>query len=141
MQNHLISLAGFFAFIGMAWLFSADRRKVNWKTIAWGMGIQLALGLLIFRAPGAQRIFFWFNDAVVALLDASRSGSLFLFGPLAAAPGEPGSVGFILLFQALPVAIFFSAFTAALYHLRILQLFVRLCAKVFHRTMSISGAE
>jgi CNT family concentrative nucleoside transporter len=141
MQNHLISLAGFFAFIGMAWLFSADRRRVNWRTIAWGMGIQLALGLLIFRAPGAQRIFFWFNDAVLALLDASRSGSLFLFGPLAAAPGEPGSVGFILLFQALPVAIFFSAFTAALYHLRVLQLFVRLCAKVFHRTMSISGAE
>jgi CNT family concentrative nucleoside transporter len=105
------------------------------------MGIQLALGLLIFRLPGATQAFVWFNDAVVALLDASKSGTVFLLGPLAAAPGEPGSVGFILLFQALPIAIFFSALTAALYHLGVLQLFVRLCARLFHRTMNISGAE
>src|SRR5436305_5716625 len=141
MLHHLISLVGFFAFAAIAWLFSANRRKVNWKTIAWGMGIQLILGLLIFRLPGAQHIFVWFNDAVVALLDASKSGTTFLLGPLAAAPGEPGSVGFILLFQALPIAIFFSALTAAPYHLRILQVFVRFCAKLFHRTMHISGAE
>jgi CNT family concentrative nucleoside transporter len=141
MLHHLISLAGFFAFAAIAWLFSANRRRVNWQTIAWGMGIQLGLGLLIFRLPGAPHIFVWFNDAVLALLDASKSGTTFLLGPLAAAPGEPGSVGFILLFQALPIAIFFSAFTAALYHLRILQVFVRFCAKLFHRTMNISGAE
>ena len=81
------------------------------------------------------------NDAVLALLNASKSGTTFLFGPLAASPGEPGSVGFILIFQVLPVAIFFSAFTAALYHLRVLQWVVRLFAKLFHRTMAISGAE
>src|SRR5689334_8610873 len=141
MRHHLISLLGFFTFAGIAWLCSTDRRRVNWKTIAWGMGIQLVLGLVIFRLPGAQHVFVWANDAVVALLDASKSGTAFLLGPLAAAPGEPGSVGFILLFQALPIAIFFSAFTAALYHLRVLQIFVRLCARLFHRTMQISGAE
>ena len=141
MRHHLTSLAGFFVFAGVAWLCSADRRRVNWKTIAWGMGIQLVLGLLIFRVPGASQVFVWFNDAVTALLDASKSGTAFLLGPLAAAPGEPGSVGFILLFQALPIAIFFSALTAALYHLRILQIFVRFCAWLFHRTMQISGAE
>ena len=141
MLQHLISLVGFFTFAAIAWLFSANRRKVNWKTIAWGMGLQLAFGLLIFRLPGAQHVFVWLNDAVLALLNVSKSGSAFLLGPLAAAPGEPGSVGFILLFQALPIAIFFSAFTAALYHLRILQVFVRFCAKIFHRTMNISGAE
>ncbi|HYE73286.1 MAG TPA: nucleoside transporter C-terminal domain-containing protein, partial [Blastocatellia bacterium] len=79
--------------------------------------------------------------AFLGLLNASKSGSAFLLGPLAAGPGEQGSIGFILLFQALPVAIFFSAFTAALYHLGILQILVRLCAKIFHRTMNISGAE
>jgi len=105
------------------------------------MGLQLFFGLLIFRLPGVQHIFVWLNDAVIGLLNASKSGSAFLFGPLAAAPGEPGSVGFILLVQALPIAIFFSAFTAALYHLRILQVLVRFCAKIFHRTMNISGAE
>ena len=141
MLHNLISLAGFFVFGAMAWLMSADRRRVNWKTVAWGMGLQLFLGLLIFRLPGAQRVFLLFNDAVLALLDASKSGTAFLLGPLAAAPGEPGSVGFILLFQALPIAIFFSAFTSALYHLRILQALVRFSAKIFHRTMNISGAE
>src|SRR5689334_284530 len=140
-MNHLISLAGFFVFAAVAWLLSANRRRVNWKTIAWGMGLQLAIGLLVFRLPGSQRAFIWLNDAVVALLDVTKSGTAFLLGPLAAAPGEPGSVGFILLFQVLPVAIFFSALTAALYHLRVLQILVRVCAKIFHRTMHISGAE
>ena len=141
MLHHLISLAGFFVFAAVAWLFSANRRKVNWRTIAWGMGTQLVLGLLIFRMPGAQQVFVWLNDGVVALLDASKSGSTFLLGPLAAAPGEPGSVGFILLFQALPIAIFFSALTALLYHLRVMQVFVRFFARLFHWTMNISGAE
>ena len=140
MQN-LISLAGFFVFAAIAWLLSSNRRRVNWKTIIWGLGLQLMLGLVIFRLPGAQVVFLWLNDAVLALLNASKSGSVFLLGPLAAAPGEPGSVGFILLFQVLPVAIFFSALTAALYHLRILQVFVRFFARIFLRTMNISGAE
>ncbi len=95
MIHHLISAAGFLAFAAIAWLFSADRRKVQWRTIVWGMGLQLAIGLLIFRLPGSHRIFLWLNDAVVALLNVSKSGSSFLFGPLAAGPGEQGSIGFI----------------------------------------------
>jgi CNT family concentrative nucleoside transporter len=138
---HLISLAGFFALAGVAWLFSSDRKSVNWKTVAWGLGLQLAFGLLVFRLPGSQRVFLWLNDAVIALLNVSKSGTSFLFGPLAVAPGEPGSIGFILIIQVLPIAIFFSAFTAALYHLRVLQIVVRFFAKIFHRAMAISGAE
>jgi concentrative nucleoside transporter, CNT family len=141
MQYRLISLAGFLAFAAIAWLLSSNRRKVNWKTIAWAIGLQLLIGLLIFQLPGAQYVFIRLNDVVLALLSASKSGTAFLLGPLAAAPGEPGSVGFILLFQVLPVAIFFSAFTAMLYHLRVLQIFVRFFARVFRRTMRISGAE
>ncbi|MCI0663156.1 MAG: nucleoside transporter [Acidobacteria bacterium] len=136
-----ISFAGFLAFAAIAWLCSSNRDKVRWKTIAWGMGLQLFIGLLVFRLPISQRIFIWLNDAVIALLEVSKSGTAFLFGPLAAAPGEPGSIGFILIFQTLPVAIFFSALTAALYHLRLLQHVVRLFARIFHRTMGISGAE
>jgi CNT family concentrative nucleoside transporter len=78
---------------------------------------------------------------VLALLDSSKSASKFLLGPLAANPGEPGSIGFILAFQVLPVVIFFSALTAALYHLRVLQPIVSLLARIFHRTLGISGAE
>lgn len=141
MVHHAVSLLGFVVFAGIAWLLSSNRRKIAWKTILWGVLLQLLIGLIIFRLPVSHRILLWLNDAVLALLNASKSGSTFLFGPLAASPGEPGSVGFILVFQVLPVVIFFAAFTAMLYHLRILQVFVRLFARLFHRTMKISGAE
>lgn len=141
MVLRLISVLGFFAFAAIAWLFSSNRRRVPWRTVGWGLGLQLLIGLFVFRLPLSRRAFLWINDGVLALLGASKSGSAFLFGPLAASPEEPGSVGFILVFQVLPVAIFFSAFTAALYHLRVLQVVVRLFAKVFHRALGISGAE
>jgi len=141
MIHHAVSLVGFVIFAGVAWLLSSNRRRVAWKTIAWGVALQLLIGLIIFRLPVTQRVLLWLNDAVLALLNASKSGSVFLFGPLAASPGESGSIGFILVFQVLPVVIFFAAFTAMLYHLRVLQVFVRLFAKLFHRTMRISGAE
>lgn len=141
MIYHFISALGFLIFAGIAWLLSTDRRKVSWKTVAWGIALQLVIGLLIFQLPGTHRIFLWLNDGVLGLLNASKSGTAFLFGPLAASPGEPGSVGFILIFQVLPVAIFFAAFTAALYHLRVLQVLVRVFARLFHKTMAISGAE
>src|SRR3569832_230678 len=141
MIHHAVSLVGFVIFAGVAWLLSSNRRRVAWKTIAWGVALQLIIGLIIFRLPVSQRVLLWVNDAVVVLLNASKSGSSFLFGPLAASPGETGSVGFILVFQVLPVVIFFAAFTAMLYHLRVLQIFVRLFARLFHRTMRISGAE
>jgi CNT family concentrative nucleoside transporter len=141
MIQHATSLAGFMIFASVAWLLSSNRRRIAWKTIAWAVGLQLVIGLIIFRLPVSHRVLLWLNDAVVVLLDASKSGSVFLFGPLAASPGEPESVGFILVFQVLPVVIFFAAFTAMLYHLGILQVFVRLFARLFHRTMKISGAE
>jgi len=141
MIHHLVSLVGFVIFAAMAWLLSSDRRRIAWKTIAWGVALQVLIGVIIFRLPVSQRILLWLNNGVVALLDASKSGSVFLLGPLAASPGESGSVGFILVFQVLPVVIFFAAFTAMLYHLRVLQVFVRLFARLFHRTMKISGAE
>jgi CNT family concentrative nucleoside transporter len=141
MIYHAISLAGFLIFIGIAWLLSSNRRKIAWRTIAWGIALQLLIGLIIFRLPVSHRILLWLNDAVLVLLNASKAGSVFLFGPLAASPGESGSIGFILVFQVLPVVIFFAAFTSLLYHLRVLQIFVRLFARLFHRTMKISGAE
>jgi concentrative nucleoside transporter, CNT family len=136
-----VSALGFFVLTGLAWLCSGNRRAISWKTVAWGLGLQLLIGLLVFRLPGSRQLFVGFNDAVLALLDSSKSGTRFLLGPLAATPGEAGSIGFILAFQVLPVVIFFSALTSALYHLRLLPLVVRLFARIFHRTLGISGAE
>src|SRR5919112_1175939 len=126
MIHHAVSLMGFVTFAGIAWMLSSNRRRIAWKTIAWAVGLQLLIGLIIFRLPVSHRILLWLNDAVLVLLNASKSGSAFLLGPLAASPGESGSVGFLLVFQVLPVVIFFAAFTAMLYHLRVLQVFVRL---------------
>jgi CNT family concentrative nucleoside transporter len=141
MGHRAVSVVGFIVFAGISWLCSSNRRRIAWRTIFWGVGLQLLLGLVIFRLPVSHRVLLWLNDAVLVLLNASKSGSVFLFGPLAASPGESGSIGFILVFQVLPVVIFFAAFTAMLYHLRVLQVFVRLFATLFHRTMKISGAE
>ena len=137
----VVSAVGFCVLTGLAWLCSENRRAISWRTVAWGLGLQILIGLLVFRLPGSRRLFVGLNDAVLALLDSSRSGTRFLFGPLAAEPGETGSIGFILAFQVLPVVIFFSAFTATLYHLRLLPPLVRGFASVFHRTLGISGAE
>jgi concentrative nucleoside transporter, CNT family len=136
-----ISAFGFLAFVAIAWLFSTHRKQISWRIVAWGLGLQLLIGLVVFRLPGARRLFLWLNDAVLTLLNSSQSGTRFLLGPLAAGPGEAGSIGFILAFQVLPVVIFFSAFTAVLYHLRLLQPVVRVFAKIFHRSLGISGAE
>ncbi|MGH8067019.1 MAG: NupC/NupG family nucleoside CNT transporter [Candidatus Entotheonellia bacterium] len=137
----MVSAVGFFVLTGLAWLCSGNRRAISWRTVAWGLGLQLLIGMLIFRLPGSRRLFLGLNDAVLALLESAKSGTRFLLGPLAAEPGESGSIGFILAFQVLPVVVFFSSFTAALYHLRLLQPVVRFFASIFHRTLGISGAE
>jgi concentrative nucleoside transporter, CNT family len=136
-----ISALGFVVLTALAWLCSENRKAIPWRTVAWGLGLQLLIGVLVFRLPGSRHLFLGLNDAVLALLDSSKSGTRFLLGPLAAEPGEAGSIGFILAFQVLPVVIFFSAFTAALYHLGVVQPVVRLFARIFHRTLGISGAE
>ena len=87
MIHHAVSVLGFIVFAGIAWLLSSNRRRIAWSTIAWAVALQLLIGLIIFRLPGSQRILLWLNDAVLVLLNASKSGSVFLFGPLAASPG------------------------------------------------------
>jgi concentrative nucleoside transporter, CNT family len=141
MKYQLISFLGFLALVLIAYALSSNRRAVKWRPIGIGLLLQLAIGLIVFRIPFSRRIFVELNDLVMAMLDASKAGTNFLLGPLAAGIGETGSIGFILAFQALPIAIFFSALVAALYHLRVMQPLIRIFAKLFHRTLGISGAE
>lgn len=94
-----------------------------------------------FVFPAGTKFFLWLNDGVIKLMNASTAGSKFLFGPLAASPGEDGSLGFILAFQALPTIIFFSALVSILYYFRIIPRVVEWFAHVFTKLMGISGAE
>ncbi len=126
---------------GLAWLCSRQKRQIRWRPVFWGITLQMLVGVLVFLVPLSRRFFLYLNQLVLTILETSREGIRFVFGPLAASPGEPGSIGFLLAFQVLPVVIFFSAFSAVLYYLKILPPVVRFFAKIFHRFMLLSGAE
>lgn len=93
---NVLSLIGMAGLCFVAWLGSEDRRRVPWKLIMWGIGIQLILGLLIFRAPLTRDFVTALSDFLNALIDASDAGARFLFGPIfvpdpAASPGPEGA--------------------------------------------------
>lgn len=139
--NNFVSFAGIFVFVFMGWLLSNNRRIVNWRVIGWGIGLQLAFGLLVFKIPAGTKIFLAVNALVVSVVEASSAGMKFLFGPLALPPGTEGSPGFILAFQSLPSVVFFSALMSLLYYWRVMPFIIRLFSGVFTRLMKISGAE
>ena len=143
---NLISFLGIFVFMVVAWVFSRNRRNINWRVVFWGGVLQLLFALFIFHIPVGLFLFNWINAAVVKVLSFANSGMYFVFGPLAIPPGATGpagekSIGFILAFQALPAVIFFSSLTALLYHLGIMQRIVKAFAFIFTRLMRVSGAE
>ena len=143
---NLVSFAGIFALLAVAWLFSADRRNMNWRVITWALALQILIALLIFTIPAGTKLFLFVNDVVIKVLDSASAGARFVFGPLAIPPGQTDeqgrtSLGFILAFQAFPTIIFFSALISILYYFRIMPLVIRAFARVFTRLMRISGAE
>ena len=143
---NLISLTGIFGFLFFAWIFSKNRRNINWRILIWGIGLQFLFALFIFRLPFGLLFFEWVNIAVVKLLAFAKAGMYFVFGRLSLSPGETGplkdqSLGFILAFQALPAAVFFSSLMALLYHVGIMQKIVRIFTYIFTKLMKISGAE
>lgn len=141
----LMSLAGFFVIAALAWA-TGPRRRVNAKTLLGSLVLIWVIGGLTFWVPFTRDALAWVNDVLIALIDASRRGSIFLFGPLALGPGETlpngtRSVGFVLAMQVLPAVIFFSALVAGLYYLNVMQAVVRFFARLFYRLMGLSGAE
>jgi CNT family concentrative nucleoside transporter len=143
---NLVSFLGIFVLLGLAWIFSADKRNMNWRVIFWGIGLQILIALVIFVIPAGKNVFLVINDIVIKVLDSASAGTKFVFGPLALPPGEVNdsgekSIGFILAFQAFPTIIFFSALIAILYFFGLMQQIIRAFAFVFTKLMKISGAE
>lgn len=143
---NLISFTGIFVLAFVAWLLSSDRKTVNWRVVAWGIGLQLLFAFFVFIVPAGTKVFLFINDAVVKVLDSAQAGTRFIFGRLALPPGatnESGetSLGYFLLFQGLSTIIFFAALIGALYHVGVMPFFIRLFSRVFTKTMGISGAE
>ncbi len=134
----LTGVLGILVILFLAWLGSTDRKRIRWRTIAWGLGLQVAFAYIVLRFAWGEQAMSWAGDVVKNALATTYAGTEVLFGPL----GIPtGSLGSIFAFQALPTIIFISAFFAMLYYLGIMQIIIRGLAWVMLKTMRISGAE
>jgi CNT family concentrative nucleoside transporter len=138
---NLVSALGLGVLMALAWTFSTNHRCVNVRGVAWGVALQLVFALAVFRWPVGVKAFGLAGRVVDKMVAAAGEGTRFCFGPLALLPGQEGSPGFILLFQALAVVVFFAAVMQVLYYLRIMPLVLRAFAWVFSRSMRVSGAE
>ncbi len=140
-------LLGIVAVLLAAWLGSTDRKHIRWRTIVWGIGLQVCFAFLVLRFSFGQRFMAWAGDVVTNMLSATFAGTQVLFGQL----GLPNSGAFgamlgpnkgsVFAFQVLPTIIFISAFFAVLYHIGVMQIIIRAMAWVMLKTMRISGAE
>jgi len=129
---------GILAVLLAAWLFSTNRRSIRWRTVAWGLSLQLLFAFFVLRFDFGQRAMFWAGGVVTKMLSATAAGTSVLFGKL----GTPDtSLGSIFAFQVLPTIIFISAFFAVMYHIGLMQIIIRGLAWVMLKTMRISGAE
>ena len=133
-------LLGLVFLTGVAFLISSNRKSIRWQVIGVGIAMQIIFGLAIFKIGFVNAAFAWVSSMFVAFLDFARQGAMFLFGGLSDAGGDH-NLGFLFAFQALPTVIFFSAVTAGLYYLGILQKIVWGFAWVMARTMRLSGSE
>ena len=129
---------GILAVLLAAWLGSTDRKHIRWRTVGWGLSLQVLFAFLVLRFDFGQRAMYWAGGVVTKMLSATTAGTSVLFGKL----GTPDtSLGSIFAFQVLPTIIFISAFFAVLYHIGLMQIIIRGLAWVMLKTMRISGAE
>ena len=138
LTNILRGFLGLISLIFLAFLFSRDKKNINWSLVIKGLLIQLILAILILKVPFIQNIFEWISSIFVIILQFSKQGALFLFGETLVNSNEFGA---IFAFQILPTIIFFSALTSLLFYLGILQKIVYFFAYLMKKTLKLSGAE
>ena len=137
-MGRFAGLLGMATLLGLAYLFSTDRKAIRVKTVLWGLGLQLAFAIFVLRFEVGRLLFQKAGDAVNTLLSFAFVGSEFVFGELGK---KTSSIGFIFAFQVLPTIIFIAAVFAFLYHIGVMQLLIRAFAWVMTRVMGASGAE
>jgi concentrative nucleoside transporter, CNT family len=137
-MGRFTGILGLFTMLGLAYAFSTNRRAIRIKTVAWGLGLQIAFAIFVLRVDFGRRAFQVIGDAANRVLAYSFVGSEFIFGELGK---QHSNVGFIFAFQVLPVVIFICALFAILYHVGIMQIVIRIAAIVMTKIMGASGAE
>lgn len=143
-MDYLRGLAGIVILLGIAFLLSRNKGNIDWKLVAAGLVLQIAIAFFVLKVPLVRYGFDYLGQVVVRFLGFSLDGAQFLFGDLAKnsqAVKANHNLGFLFAFQALPTVIFFSAVTSGLYYLGILQKVVYGFAWVMAKSMRLSGAE
>jgi CNT family concentrative nucleoside transporter len=130
-------LLGLIFFIGLAYALSTNRRAIRWRTVAWGLSLQVVFAFLVIKWDTGQRILSSVSRVITGLLGHAADGSSLVFGRI----GTPGDSLATLAFAVLPTIIFVSAFFAILYHIGLMQQIIKVVAWVMQRTMGTSGAE
>ncbi len=137
-------LLGVIGLIALAWAVSENRRTVSWQTVGAGIGLQVALAVLLLRLPAVRGVFLALNHVMLALNTALRAGTSFVFGYVGG--GEPPfqvadpAKSYVFALQSLPFIILISALASLLFYWRILPLVVRGMSAVLRRTMKVGGA-
>jgi concentrative nucleoside transporter, CNT family len=137
-MGRFVGVLGMAVLLGLAFLFSTNRRAIQRKTVLWGLGLQLAFGIFVLKFEPGRRMFQVAGDVVNKLLNFAFAGSEFVFGELGK---RSSSFGFVFAFQVLPTIIFIAALFAFLYHIGVMQIFIRAFAWLMTRVMGASGAE
>jgi concentrative nucleoside transporter, CNT family len=137
-MHRLVGILGMITMMGLAYVFSTDRRAIRYKTVAWGLGLQIVFAFLVMRWEYGRLLFQKAGSAVNWVLDFAFFGSQFVFGDL----GKKGSpMGFFFAFQVLPTIIFIAAVFALLYYYGVMQFIIKQAARVMTGLMGASGAE
>jgi concentrative nucleoside transporter, CNT family len=144
-MDYLRAAGGLLFILGLAYLFSGNKKFVDWRLVVMGITLQLIFGLIIGKVEVAQIAFTYVSQKFVTFLGFAQKGGEFLYGDLAKnSTGNPTvkhNLGFLFVFQALPTVIFFSAVVAGLYYLGVLQKIVYAFAWIMAKTMRLSGSE
>jgi CNT family concentrative nucleoside transporter len=140
---------GVILILGIAYAGSIDRRSIDVRTVAWGLGLQVVFALVVLRTAAGQQLFAVLGRGITKLLDFAFVGAAFVFGPLGDS-GQwatitralgPAAAGLPVAFQVAPTIIFVAALSAILYYFGVMQIVVRLFAVLMRRVMRASGAE
>ncbi len=137
-MHRFIGILGMIVLLGLAFAFSTNRRAIRYKTVAWGLGLQIVFAFLVLRWDGGRAAFAWLGDKVNWFLGFASYGATFVFGPLAQ---NTHPWGLVFAFQVLPAIIFIAAVFALLYYLGIMQVIIRGAAVFMTKLMAASGAE
>ncbi len=137
-MHRFVGVLGMIVLIGLAFLFSTNRRAIRYKTVAWGLGLQIVFAYLVLRWSGGREAFTWLGAKVDWLLSFANYGSFFVFGPLAQNV-KPWYV--VFAFQVLPTIIFIAALFALFYYIGVMQIIIRGAAVFMTKLMAASGVE